>query len=558
MSATLFKYIFRDLLRIFLMTSGALAGIMSFGGLLRPLTEHGLDAGQAAKMLSYFMPAMMTYSLPIAALFATTVVYGRLAADNEITAMRAAGISFSPVLGIGMPALVLGLMVSLISLLFLCFIVPVFTLKVERVVYSNLAQLISNEIERTHQIKFGETTIFAQEAIAAQDDPSHPDEQLVSLGGVMIVSYERTKSTVDNSPDLYVPREFYLARQVTIFIRRDKSDNYTLEARLEQPGGAMFPRHFTAERGTQGGVAQTQFGPIVIDSLIREDTKFMDIRKLHELAEDVGKSKRVQEELQKIIRAAQEAKYLDEIGQSLQAPGGKVQFNAGQERYELIAPNGGAKFVKGRLSVSPARLVQTDLNAKPVFTWDALDIELSARPISEDQVSVQATLHDVTTQSAEGSTARSSFARPFTIAMPEQLRDIAKRDISFYRSAPGVSSDARMALQRQLLRVGNSIQSEMHSRASFAVSCLILVIVGCALGMMFKSGNFLTAFALSVIPALISIALICAGQHTCDNIPWKVTANFQNPLSLGLSLIWTGNVLVAIIGIALLRWLQRQ
>src|SRR5712672_1450602 len=135
MSRTLFKYIFRDLLRIFLMTSGALAGIMSFGGLLRPLTEHGLDAGQAARMLSYFVPAMMTYSLPIAALFATTVVYGRLAADNEITAMRSAGIPYHPFGGIGAPALVLGLTVALTSLLFLCFIVPVFTLKVERVIH---------------------------------------------------------------------------------------------------------------------------------------------------------------------------------------------------------------------------------------------------------------------------------------------------------------------------------------------------------------------------------------------------------------------------------------
>src|SRR5688500_20312304 len=102
MSSTLFRYIFRDLMRIFLLTSGALAGIMSFGGLLRPLTEHGLDAWQAAKMLSYFMPAMTTYSLPIAAPFATTVVYGRIAADNERVACRAAGLSsFS----IGLPAL---------------------------------------------------------------------------------------------------------------------------------------------------------------------------------------------------------------------------------------------------------------------------------------------------------------------------------------------------------------------------------------------------------------------------------------------------------------------
>ena len=72
MSRTLFFYIFKDLLRVFLLTAGALAGIMSFGGLLRPLTEHGLDAGQVGKVLTYFLPAMTTYSLPIAALFATS------------------------------------------------------------------------------------------------------------------------------------------------------------------------------------------------------------------------------------------------------------------------------------------------------------------------------------------------------------------------------------------------------------------------------------------------------------------------------------------------------
>src|SRR5205807_6085687 len=93
MGRTLFWYVFKDLVRIFLMASGALAGIMSFGGLLRPLTHQGLDLGQVGRMLTFFGPAMTTYSFPVAALFATTVVYGRLAADNELTACRAGGMS---------------------------------------------------------------------------------------------------------------------------------------------------------------------------------------------------------------------------------------------------------------------------------------------------------------------------------------------------------------------------------------------------------------------------------------------------------------------------------
>ena len=82
MSKTLFWYVFADLVKIFLMTSAVLAGIMSFGGLLKPLMQYGLTASQVGKMLAYFMPATQTYSLPIAALLATTVVYGRLSSDN--------------------------------------------------------------------------------------------------------------------------------------------------------------------------------------------------------------------------------------------------------------------------------------------------------------------------------------------------------------------------------------------------------------------------------------------------------------------------------------------
>src|SRR5215218_8247821 len=119
MSKTLFWYLLKDLLRIFLLASATLAGIMSFGALLRPLTQHGLDAAQVGMILSYFSPAMTTYSLPIAALFATTIVYGRVSADNELTACRASGISH---MSIALPALALGLFVALFSLLMLSFL----------------------------------------------------------------------------------------------------------------------------------------------------------------------------------------------------------------------------------------------------------------------------------------------------------------------------------------------------------------------------------------------------------------------------------------------------
>jgi hypothetical protein len=91
----------------------------------------------------------------------------------------------------------------------------------------------------------------------------------------------------------------------------------------------------------------------------------------------------------------------------------------------------------------------------------------------------------------------------------------------------------------------------MNSRSAFAVSCLILVIVGCALGMMFRTGNFLTAFALSVIPAILTITLIVTGQQIAQN------THMSAALPMGLTLIWSGNVVVAILAVVLMGRLQR-
>ena len=67
---------------------------------------------------------MTTYSFPVAALFAATMVYGRLSSDNELTGCRAGGISYLSMMS---PAFVLGLGVAGVSLLFLCFVVPVYS-----------------------------------------------------------------------------------------------------------------------------------------------------------------------------------------------------------------------------------------------------------------------------------------------------------------------------------------------------------------------------------------------------------------------------------------------
>ena len=185
---TLFWYIFRDLMKYFLLANGALAGIMSFGGLLRPLTHQGLDVGQIGKLLACFNMAMLTYSMPVAALFATTVVYGRLSADNELTACRAGGLSH---LMIAFPAFVMGVLVAALSMVFLCFIVPIYTMKAEQVLYSNMAKLVASNIQRNHKIEFGTINIFAQEAYIPPESSTEGGQQMVVLKGPTFETFER-------------------------------------------------------------------------------------------------------------------------------------------------------------------------------------------------------------------------------------------------------------------------------------------------------------------------------------------------------------------------------
>jgi lipopolysaccharide export LptBFGC system permease protein LptF len=151
-------------------------------------------------------------------------------------------------------------------------------------------------------------------------------------------------------------------------------------------------------------------------------------------------------------------------------------------------------------------------------------------------------LRDVVVRHGGESVHRESERLLPTIEMPETFRSMQRRRVAEYLSADSplqVDDRLRNELKRQSLIARNDIISEIHARASFGVSCLILVMVGSVLGMRFRSGDFLSAFAVSVIPALITITLVVGGTQTSR----QVTEALGDPLILGLSIVWLGNAM---------------
>jgi len=576
-SKTLYFYVFWNLVKVFLLASGVIAGIMSFGGLLKQLTGNGLSLPQVIQMLGYAMPAMQTYSLPIAALFATTVVYGRLSADNEVTAVRAAGIGLGP-LGMGLPALVGGVIVAILALVLLSFVVPSLTLKIERTVVSNLGQIVVNRIQQQHQVHLAQAgaqpmTIFAQNAWLEPTDPKEPETQVVTMTGVSIVNY--AKATDDRK--LQVPEEFYIAKQAQVYIRQAPPEADEQESTVQMRGtladGMKFPRQVTdrQDAALQGGVRTQTFGPFPLQSPLRENTKFMDIRHLQYLQDHPEKSQRMRDSLADLIRNDQQRDYLDGIRKQLTTMG-QVQFQtAAGERYTLRSGTLPPRLDKFRLVLGSApqpsgqppetvRLIQTRGGDLPSIESDANEARMRVYPDNEaGKFSITMELQDAVVKVNDEQSARDSFERSFTVPMPQNIKAISNRTVSAYlRRSDLPPGDARLLI-RNLMKQNNSVISEMHSRISFGLSCIVLTLVGYGLGVVTRSGNYLNAFAVSVVPAIISIVLIVTGQHICENVPPDLNPlKFHNPLHLGLVIIWAGNVIVLGLAIVILTKLRRM
>ena len=92
---TLNWYVTRGFLVAFFMAIGILTFAMTGANLIKALTylSQGVSFGTFCKFALYILPIVLTFTVPWAVMVAVMLVFGRLSADSEITAMRACGVS---------------------------------------------------------------------------------------------------------------------------------------------------------------------------------------------------------------------------------------------------------------------------------------------------------------------------------------------------------------------------------------------------------------------------------------------------------------------------------
>jgi len=62
--------------------------------LINLFLSKGISFFIILKLFTFYIPNILTVSIPTAVLFATMLAYGRLSADNEITVMKSSGIDY--------------------------------------------------------------------------------------------------------------------------------------------------------------------------------------------------------------------------------------------------------------------------------------------------------------------------------------------------------------------------------------------------------------------------------------------------------------------------------
>ncbi|HUR94827.1 MAG TPA: LptF/LptG family permease [Gemmatimonadales bacterium] len=118
------RYLLRQLAAPFLFALGALTSLMLLSQVAKKfgaLVGKGLPWGVIGEVFALSLPFIVAMTLPMAVLLAVLYAFSHLAADNEITAMRASGISVYQILT---PVLAWGVFMSAFNFIFVDQVLP--------------------------------------------------------------------------------------------------------------------------------------------------------------------------------------------------------------------------------------------------------------------------------------------------------------------------------------------------------------------------------------------------------------------------------------------------
>jgi lipopolysaccharide export system permease protein len=148
------RMILWELTKVFVIALVGITGILLMAGIIAEASQQGLGPGQVLAAIPLLIPSTLPYTIPATTLFATCVVYGRLSADNEILAIKSAGINLIKVVK---PGLILGVAMSLATSALYYDIIPSTHRLLRALIYEDAEELIYSMLNKQKMISHPQT-----------------------------------------------------------------------------------------------------------------------------------------------------------------------------------------------------------------------------------------------------------------------------------------------------------------------------------------------------------------------------------------------------------------
>lgn len=524
MPRILLRHIIAELLRVQILTASVLVAVIAFGAAIRPIMQNLLGAEEVLQFVTLASVPMLQYALPFAGAFAGTIVYARLAADNEIVAMSAAGLSYRRIL---MPAAALGLVLFLGMALLVDAGVPRFWTSMRRLITRDVTRLFVSSVERGEAFRVGNTQLYADEVmvIPGQDIAGKGVEEGMGQGMPSTRLALAGVAAIETGPDGRTQTEFTAEFATVDVYRTDESAFLKL----------LF-RNATAFRdGEDALVYVPQAEPEAIDlgKGIQLEPKDLDSAGLLRVWNDVGGYHRVAEARREATSALTAVDAWTCVTKSLAETGTARFADAGGIRiYEVknaqlmgstLVPRGKTGDVREIELVEIERGVvtkrasvkQATLNAEPRPKGAGMRFELLARA---DTVADLRGLGSgrwpprIVGLAAENCPApdRDGLALEALVGEAKASPELQEGPAA---QAAAAARAAGARIEREVDDVRADIVARIVQRINQSLSAPLMLLLGAVLAIRLRGGNPLQIYLIAFIPSIADILLISGGEQ---------------------------------------------
>jgi lipopolysaccharide export system permease protein len=153
------RYVLGQVLRSFALALLAITAIFVLLMVMVEATRKGLTPRDVAELVPFIIPGTLPFTIPVALLFAVSVVYGRMAGDNEVVAVKTAGLSAMTLLW---PTLSLGLALAFGLAYASADVIPRANRQATDVIFRNLEDYVYKVLKKERAIDNPEWPFFIQ------------------------------------------------------------------------------------------------------------------------------------------------------------------------------------------------------------------------------------------------------------------------------------------------------------------------------------------------------------------------------------------------------------